>query len=118
MRRNIESSTFGSEFVALRIAGEMNETLRYKLRIMGIPLNGPTNCFCDNKSVVTNSIVPHSTLTKKHNFVAYHKVRESVASEAIRIAHEKGKHNLSDVLTKFLPAPGFKKCAVQCILTR
>jgi hypothetical protein len=114
-QNTIESSTFGSEFVALKIAVEMNEALRYKLRMMGIPIVGETNCFCDNQSVVTNSIVPQSTLTKKHNFVAYHKVRESVASEAISIAHEKGKHNLSDVLTKFLPAPSFRQC-VQCIL--
>jgi hypothetical protein len=114
-QNTIESSTFGSEFVALKIAVEMNEALRYKLRMMGIPIDGETNCFCDNKSVVNNATIPQSTLHKKHNFVAYHKVRESVAMRAIRIAHEKGQHNLSDVLTKFLAAPNFKKC-VQCIL--
>jgi hypothetical protein len=95
----------------------MNEALRYKLRMMGVPIVGPTNGFCDNKSVVTNSVTPQSTLSKKHNAIAYHKVRESVAAEAIRIAHEKGDDNLSDVLTKFLPGPKFKMC-VQCILTR
>lgn len=95
----------------------MNEALRYKLRMMGVPILGETNCFCDNQSVVTNSIVPQSTLAKKHNSVAYHKVRESVAMGAVRIAHEKGKFNLSDCLTKFLPAPNFRKC-IQCILWR
>jgi hypothetical protein len=95
----------------------MNDALRYKLRMFGVPIDGPTNGFCDNKSVVTNAIIPQSTLNKKHNFIAYHKVRESVASGAIRIAHEKGKHNLSDVLTKYLPAGDFRKC-VQCILMR
>jgi hypothetical protein len=99
----------------LRLAIEMNEALRYKLRMMGIPVADETNCFCDNKSIVTNSVVPQSTLHKKHNFVAYHKVREAVASKSVRIAHEKGQQNLSDVLTKFLAAPAFKKC-VQCIL--
>jgi hypothetical protein len=116
-QNTIESSTFGSEFVALKIAVEMNEALQYKLRMMGIPIDGETNGFCDNKSVVTNSIIPQSTLTKKHNFIAYHKVREAVAARAIRIAHEPGKSNLSDVLTKFLPGPAFKRC-VQCILMR
>jgi hypothetical protein len=114
-QNTIETSTFGSEFIALKIAVEMNDALRYKLRMMGVEIDGPTNCFCDNKSVVTNAVVPQSTLSKKHNFVAYHKVRESVASEAVRIAHEKGTNNLADMLTKFLPAPSFKKC-VQCIL--
>jgi hypothetical protein len=59
--------------------------------MMGIPIDIETNGFCDNKSVVTNSIVPQSTLTKKHNFIEYHKVRESVAACAVRIAHEKVK---------------------------
>jgi hypothetical protein len=63
----------------------------------GIPISGPTNGFCDNKNVFTNSIIPQSTIRKKHNIVAYHKVHESVAVEATRIAHEKGKFNLSDV---------------------
>ena len=116
-QNTIESSVFGSEFVALKIATEMNEALRYKLRMMGIPIRGPTNTFCDNKSVVVNTTVPQSTLQKKHNAVAYHKVRESVASESQRISHEPGKYNLSDCLTKFAKPPDFKRC-VQCILMR
>lgn len=116
-QNTIESSVFGSEFVALKIAIEMNEALRYKLRMMGIPILEPTNCFCDNKSVVTNATIPQSTLQKKHNMIAYHKVRESVASTAVRIAHEPGKFNLSDCLTKFQNPPDFKQC-VQCILMR
>jgi hypothetical protein len=48
-QNTIETSTFGSEFVALRITVEMNEVLRYKLRMMGVPIIGPTNGFCDNK---------------------------------------------------------------------
>ena len=113
----LETSTFGSEFVAARIAIEMNDAIRYKLRMMGIALDGPTNCFCDNQSVVTNATIPHSTLNKKHNAIAYHKVRESVASQAVRIAHEKDENNLSDVLTKFLGPTLFRKC-IECILFR
>jgi hypothetical protein len=116
-QNTIESSVFGSEFVALKIASELNEALRYKLRMMGIPISEPTNTFCDNKSVVVNATVPQSTLQKKHNYIAFHKVRESVASESLRISHEKGKFNLSDCLTKFQTAPDFKRC-VQCILMR
>jgi hypothetical protein len=87
-QNTIETSTFGSEFVALRIALEMNDALRYKLRMMGIPINGPSNCFCDNESVWKNSTMPQSTLSKKHNSVAYHKCRECVAKGAVRIAFE------------------------------
>jgi len=44
----VETSTFGSEFTAMRIAVELLEGLRYKLRMIGIPLEGPVNMFCDN----------------------------------------------------------------------
>ena len=76
-------STFGSEFVAMRIAVELIESLRYKLRMFGIPLEGAANIFCDNQSVVTSSTVPESTLKKKHNSIAYHRVREAVAAGTI-----------------------------------
>jgi hypothetical protein len=60
------SSTFGSEFVALKIATEMNDALCYKLRVFGVPIDGPTNGFFDNNSVVVNVNHPESTLNKKH----------------------------------------------------
>jgi hypothetical protein len=82
-QNTIESSTFGSEFVALRIAVEMIEDMRYKLRMFGIPIDGPSKVFCNNKCVITNSIVPTSLLSKKHNSIAYHRVRESVAAGII-----------------------------------
>lgn len=106
-QNTIESSTFGSEFIALKMAVEMNEGLRYKLRMMGVPLRGPTNVFCDNKSVVTNSTLPQSTLKCKHNSILYHKTREAVAAGSCRIGKEKGETNLADILTKILS--GIKK---------
>jgi hypothetical protein len=36
--------------VALRIATEMIEGLRYKLWMFGISVDGPADVFCDNKS--------------------------------------------------------------------
>jgi len=109
-QNTIESSTFGSEFVALKIAAEMNEGLRYKLRMFGVPVNGPTNGFCDNNSVVVNVTRPESVLQKKHNAVAYHKVRECIAAQSLRICHEPGEFNLSDVTTKWLPASKHMFC--------
>lgn len=97
-----ESSTFGSEFVAMRIMVELLESLRYKLRMMGIPTDGPANVFCDNKSVVTNATVPTSTLKKKHNSIAYHRVREAVAAGILQIAKVHTSENLADLLTKSL----------------
>ena len=51
-QNTVESSTFGSEFVAMRIALERVRALRYKLRMFGIPIDGPTNILGDNESVV------------------------------------------------------------------
>lgn len=66
---------------------KMIEAMRYKLRVFGIPIDGPANVFCDNTSVVTNSTVPDSTLKKKHNAIAYHRVWEAVAAGTIWIAN-------------------------------
>jgi len=96
----VETSTFGSEFVALRVATELIEALRYKLRMFGVPIDGPTNVLCDNKTVVDNSTVPSSTLKKKHNAICYHRVREAVAAQTIRIAHVPTGQNLADMFTK------------------
>ena len=60
----VESSTFGAEFVALRIAAEMIISLRYKLRMLGIPVPEHANVFCDNESVYKNTSFAESTLKK------------------------------------------------------
>ena len=91
--------------MATKIAVELIEGLRYKLRMFGIPIDGPANTFVDNNSVVLNATIPTSTLRKKkHNSIAYHRVRESIASGIIRIAKVSGKKNLAEMLTKPLPA--------------
>jgi hypothetical protein len=99
-QNTVESSSFGSEFVALRIATEMIEALRYKLCMFGVPLVGPTNVFCDNKSVVTNASVPTSVLNKRHNAICYHRVREAQAAGTIRVAWIPGTENLANLFTK------------------
>ena len=71
-KNTVESSSFGSEFVVLRIATEMIEALRYKLLTFGVRLESATEVFCDKKSVVINSSVPVSVLNKHHNTICYH----------------------------------------------
>jgi hypothetical protein len=66
----VESSTFASEFIAMCIMVEMLEAMRYKLRMFGIPIDGPANVFCVNTSVMTNTTIPTSTLKRKHNSIA------------------------------------------------
>ena len=105
----MESSTFGSEFVAMRIAKDMAIALRYKLRMFGIPIDGPADVFCDNQGVVKNTSLPESVLSKKHNAINYHAVREAVAGGIMRVAKEDRETNLADLLTKSLNLPKRKR---------
>ena len=80
-----------------------------KLRMMGIPILGPGQILCDNKSVVLNTTLPSSTLKKKHNAIAYHRVREAVAAKVATVYHIEGKENVADILTKPTDGPTFRK---------
>ena len=101
-QNTVESSSFGSEFVALRIAKDLIVALRYKLRMFGVPIEGPANIFCDNNGVVINASVPQSTLAKRHNAINYHAIREAVAAKILRVGKEDGMTNLADLFTKIL----------------
>jgi hypothetical protein len=96
----IETSVFGAEFVAMKHRIETLRGLRYKLRMMGIPLTGPSYIFTDNKSQVTSLTIPESTLKKKCNSICYHSVQESVAMGESLITHINSDDNLSDLMTK------------------
>jgi hypothetical protein len=102
-QNTVESSSFGSEFVALRVAKELIVALRYKLRMFGVPIIGPASILCDNQGVVKNVSIPESTLTKRHNAINYHTTREAVAAGIIRVGKEDGLTNLADAFTKSLP---------------
>jgi hypothetical protein len=103
-QNTVETSTFGSEFVALRTARDLIISLRYKLRMFGVPIEGPTQVFCDNQGVVLNSSIPESVLTKKHNAINYHAVREAAAAGVLEVIKEDTKTNLADLFTKVLHA--------------
>jgi hypothetical protein len=97
-----ESSTLGSEFVALRAAKDMLVALQYKLRMFGVPIDGPANVFCDNKGVVKNTTIPESMLAKKHNAINYHAVREAVAAKIMNVGKGDGMTNMADLFAKVL----------------
>ena len=100
----VETSSFGSEFMALKQCCEYVCGLRNKLRMMGIRLNGPTYVYGDNKSVLTNSSIPDSVLKKKSNSIAYHFVREGNYSGEWMVTDIKSEDNVADMLTKPLSA--------------
>eukprot|EP00978_Attheya_sp_CCMP212_P014362 scaffold36512_cov59-Attheya_sp.AAC.8 len=96
----------------MKTAAEQIMALRYKLRMFGIPIDGPANVFCDNEAVVTNSSIPTSTaIKKKHLSICYHLVRSYCAAGGMRVTKENGKTNLSDILTKLMPGSQKRRLA-------
>ena len=98
----VETATYGSEFMVARQATERIIDLRYTLRSFGVPLDGPAWLFGDNRAVVTSSTIPHSTLSKRWNALSYHRVREAVAGGWLRFEHIPGTENPADIFTKAL----------------
>ena len=78
-QKTVETSTFGSELIAARIAVELLIEWRYKMRMLGLVVEDRSWLVGDNMSVVVNTTLPSSSLKKKHLACNYHKVREAVA---------------------------------------
>ena len=97
----------------MKTAVEKVEGLRYKLRMMGVPLDGPTYIKADNMSVVHNCSKPESQLKKKSNSIAYHNVRERCAgpSPVCSVTYIPSRFNKSDMLTKSQPGSVRKELA-------
>jgi hypothetical protein len=49
-----------------------------------VALDGPALMLGDNISVVLNTTIPSSVLKKKHNAIAYHRVREGIAARIMK----------------------------------
>ena len=98
----IETGVFGAEFVAMKTGVDTLRGLRYKLRMMGVAIDGATHVYGDNMSVIKNTSLPESTLNKKSNAVCYHAVRESVAMGETLTTHIPGAENPADLMTKVL----------------
>ena len=96
----VETATYGSEFIAAKLAVEQIMGMRLTLRYLGVEVHGPTRLFGDNGSVVTSSSVPDSPLRKRHQALAYHYTREAIASGAVDFRHLPGPLNPADILSK------------------
>ena len=84
----IENSVFGSEFIAMRTGLETVQGIRYKLRMMSVPLTTPSlHIYGDNMSVIYNTSRPAYTLKKMADSVCYHYIREAIAADECRTGH-------------------------------
>ena len=99
-KATVETAIYGSEFVAARTATEQIMDIRYTLRYLGVPIRSKSYMFGDNRSVFTSATLPHSTLSKRHNILAFHRVREAIAAKIIDFHCIKSEYNLSDMISK------------------
>ena len=100
----IETSTFGSEFNAMKLCTEYIRGLRYKLRMMGIDRSSPAILYGDNQSVLANTTVPSSQLKNKSNSISYHFIQEVYAQDEWRAGYIASAENQSDLLSKPISA--------------
>ena len=96
----VETTTYGSEFVAGRTCVEQVLDLRNTLHYLGVPIRDKSYMFGDNKSIVDSSTVPHFKLHKRHTALSFHRVREAIAAKIIAFYHINGDKNPADILSK------------------
>ena len=114
-KNSVEMSTFGSGFMAMKHYTEYIRGLRYRLRMMGIPVEDPA-FFGDNQSVLCNTSVPDSTLKKKSNSISYHHIREECTRGEWRTGYINTKLNPVDVLSKPVKNSDDRKVKVRRIV--
>ena len=59
---------FGAEFVAVNIVMENLHGIIFNLRMMGVPIAGPSYIYGDNMSVIHNTQHPKSNFEKEDQF--------------------------------------------------
>ena len=84
----------------MKQAMEVSRGLRYKLRMRGVPIEGPTHMYKDDMSTIHNTQCPESQLKKKSNSICYHAVREAVAMGELLTGHVKTDENHADILKR------------------
>jgi hypothetical protein len=99
-QRTVETSTFGSEMIAARMAIDLIIEMRYKLRCLGIKVEKRSELLGDNLSVVVNTTLPSSKIKKKHLSCQIMRVREAIAAGFVRFGHVRSEQNIADIMTK------------------
>ena len=98
-QNSCETSSFGSEFTAMKQCCEYIKGLIYKLRMMGIPCEDPVLIEADNQSVLANTTIPDSVLKKKSQSIAYHMIRE------VLLEMNGERHTSTHMIMKLISSP-------------
>ena len=99
---SLGTSVLDAEFVAMKIRGYTLNAIQYKLRMVGIPISGPTYIYGNNRLVIHNTLKPELTLKKKYNAIAYHAIHKYVAISESLTRHIRSEDNPARLLTKMI----------------
>ena len=102
----METSTYGLELVAARIATDLVIEWRYKLRMLSIVLEDPSVMVGDNMSVVVDTILLSLALTKNTKCT----VCEVIVWHIINFRHIDTNDNVADLCIKPLHMQFHKLC--------
>ena len=76
--------------------------IRCKLRMMGVPISGPSYIYGYNMSVIHNTQSPGSNFKKDGNSIFYHAFFKSVVMSESLTGHVGTNKNCADLDTKIL----------------
>ena len=65
----IDMYVFEADFLAMNIVMEMLRGIRYKMRMMGVPISVPSCIYLDNMLVIHNTQRPEFTMKNKSNYI-------------------------------------------------
>jgi hypothetical protein len=101
----VQTATFCSEFVAAHITVDQIIDLRATFRCFGVPIQVRGFKIGENQAVVNNIAMTHSFLSKRHNALSYHRVREGIGAKVVNFFWVNGKHNPADIVSKLWAYP-------------
>ena len=101
-QETFEVINFGAEFCTMKAGVEMVEALSNKLIMFGVPIYGSDKMFCDNEAIYKNNITLKSVVNNKNHSTAYHRCRDAVYANAIRVSKQVTENNLSYLLTNMM----------------
>ena len=68
--------------------------------------------------MVTSATLPHSTSTKHHNILAFHRVREAIAAKLMAFYWIQSAYNLHDMLSKLCDHPAVYPMILKLLFAR
>ena len=92
--------------------------IRQTLRYLGAPIGSKSCLFGDNRSVITSATLPHFALTKCHNIIAFHRVREAIPAKIMAFYWIRSVYYSSDMLSKHWDHPCVYTMLLKLLITR